>query len=1001
MRYSYPLFSINGVLIKLHLVFIFVFVLVPPVFYFFVNVLTAISVLIFLILLAFSILIHEYAHVLVESRHGLYTGEIILLPFSGVPVRQSMPKNDLDELRIAMVGPALSAGIAAVLAPMVYFGYGWDTIWRTTILEFSPLIILFKINLAMAVFNIIPIFPMDGGRMLRAYLTHKFGFVKATKWAAWITYILLAVLIALGLFFNLLVIILAFFLYGAAQGKKRFDLAAEALGAGDSREKIEVLRRYDKKRSDMLDQAENLRIRAEELLFGSSLKELAKPVIRFKNLLEEEVFLGKTKKFQKTILSIIVFFIRARDFSRYWITHRPVLKSIAFMLLATFSFSMVWLLSPKLAMVFTFLFLFSFAMGAFIIYYHTRSKSLLRYSAIACVLWLIYIISNYAEPYLDLSFRGFLIFEAVRATLVPATGSLFFISILRSNDFFKMARVYMPVPMLLIVIALFLFGTGIFFYECYLLSAFESDLDTVRFVLRYDIAYLAWFIASALMFISLIYLLYVGSISRYGRITTLKFITSTFVLIILISFLSRDLLLITAARYSTEPEELDMKVGLNLGNITELDTDLFDRAVHFEVTWENIYRNGPGSPDWSDSDWQLDYATRNNIEVYLQIHPLAPAWFSEKHEHSIMRDQWGSEFFWIDQEPGSNASRIWDLSFNDADVIKAKINFTEEAVKRYQNISSVKFIGIQNEPTYPVSFNNLRIASYDNSTVDAFVNWTASQYEFDLDLFRNDTSVLINNWVELAPPKSSVHPLWDKWLEFREESLIWLVENLTAAVKRNTDKPVTVKVMAHFLARFNTVQSGLSTKVVARFFELSDAIALDLYPLTSADLRHSLEFYKKLAGGKPIIVPEFNMALGSNMPGGGASLYYNLVILNEYADYVFIFSGGTHYIYGMQTFDHSPMSLGIRLYRIHRNGGDVYSLYDELLLENFSSIPNYYEVYVLNSQIFGLPIIPWPVLFLTMMPLPIADEQKRKRARNFSYLVILILLIVFGIIANI
>jgi len=898
---------------------------------------TAISVLIFLILLTFSIVVHEYAHVLAEGRYGSDAGEIILLPFSGVSVKQGKKDNIMDEFKIALAGPAASTIFALALSPLIFFGYGFEAVLKTTILEFSPIIDLFKINIALAVFNIIPVFPMDGGRMLRTYLTDKFDFVKATKLTAWITYIILALVILLGLFFNLLVVVLAFFIYGAAHSKKRFDLAAAALGAVETGDETAVRRTDD------------------------SITELG----------------------------------------IHWIAQKPVLKSIAFMLLASISFSLVWLLSPALSTAFSLLFLLCYTLGSYIIFYHTRSKVLFRYSVLACVLWLVYITSNFLEMFLSLSFYSFLLFEAVRASLVPVVGSLFFFSILQNNILLKKAQIYLPLPLFLIVSALFFVGTVVFYYECYLLSPFESDIDTIRFVLRYDIAYLLWFIASALMFVSMIFLVYVGSLSKYGRITTVKFITGTFILFLLVSFLSRDLVLITAARYSAEPDELDMKVGLNAGNITKLEFDKFDRAVHLEVSWQKVYRNGPDRADWADSDWQLDYAGKNNIDVFLQIHPLAPRWFYEKHENAIMRDQWDHKFMWVDREPDSNKSRIWDLSFTDPEVLEAKINFTEEAVRRYENLSCVKFIGIQNEPAYPTDFNNLRLASYDNSTVTAFENWTAALFDYDIEAFRNETSVLINDWSELSPPKSSVHPLWDRWLTFREESLIWLVENLTAAVSRNTEKPVTVKIMAHFLARYSTVQSGLSARVVSRFFQLSDVVSLDLYPLTSADLRHSLEYYQKLAGGKSIIVPEFNMALGSNMPGGGAVLYYNLIVLNDYADYVFIFSGGNHYLYGMKVYDHTPMPLGLRLYRVHRNDGDVYGLYDDLLAQNFRAIPNYYHVYVLNSQIFGLPVIPWPVLFLLIIPIPIADEKRRIRVRNFNYLLILILLIAFGLMANI
>ncbi|UCH89600.1 MAG: hypothetical protein JSV49_02835 [Thermoplasmata archaeon] len=1001
MKYSYSFFRLDNIIIKIHIVYILIFILVPFIFYFIFNLITALAILNFLILLSFSVVIHELGHAYYAQRYKVYIHEIILLPFSGISVRSGMPKDELDEFRIASIGPLVSFSIVLCMAPFIYFFYGFEYLLRLNILEFSPILKFFKINLVLTIFNLIPIYPMDGGRMLRAVLSHKLDYQRATIWVTRLTYIIIIALIVMGLVFNLLVILFAFFLYGAAHSKKNFDLAAELLGAGETKEKRRVVERYRADRRALIDLSEDLSIKAEQILTSTSLvNKPAKILFRFWELYEQKLLIGRSKWFRNFIISILTLFIRVKDIGRFWLRTHPVKKSVVLMLFASLWLTLEWLLPQQFLMPFGLLFILFFAAGAFIIYYHTRSKQLFWFTVIACSSWSLYMVIDMIEPLLDLSYRGYLYLEAFRGCMVPLTGILFFAVLINSNRFFKQANTHMPLPNFLIISTLFALGTGVLFYECYLISAFESDLDTVRFVLRYDIAYLIWFIASALMLVSLVYLIYLGGRSRYGPITTKKLVTGTLLAIILISFFSRDLILIAMARYSTPPEDVDLTVGLNVGNITKLDTDYFDKAIHMEVTWKEVYELGPDQSYWTDIDWQLDYAMRNNFEVYFQVHPLPPNWFIEQNEEAVMRDQWGNKFLWLDEDPRSNTSRIWDLSFNDPKVLEAKLNFTREAVQRYQNLSCIKFIGIQNEPTYPVDFNNLRIASYDNLTVEAYRTWIANQYDQDLTEFELRTGIILNDWGELEAPRKSTHKLWQSWMTFRKESLIWLVENLTGAVKQHTAKPVTVKVMAHFLARYSTVQSGLTADVVERFFQLSDVISLDLYPLTNADLQNSLEFYQKLAGGKRIIVPEFNMALGTNLPGSGAWLYYNLIVLNRYVDYVFIFTGGGHYLYSINNYDHTPVHLGLKLFRLHREDGNVFSLYDELIWENILSIPNYYEVYVLSCAVYNIPVIPWPVLLMVMLPLPIADENKLKRAAKIKYITIIILLIVFSIAVN-
>jgi Zn-dependent protease len=976
------------------------FIFTPIFFFFLINALTALAILIFLILLTFSITIHELGHAHYARQYQVYVQEIILLPFSGITVRQNKPKNDLDEMRIAIIGPLINFIIVLCTTPLIFYLYSFENVMTIHIYEFSPIINFFQINLALTIFNIIPLYPMDGGRILRSYLSYKYEYKKATILVTRLTYILAIAMVIIGLIFNLILAVLALFLYIAAHSKRNFDIAAEVLGAGDSPEKKQVMEQYKAEHRELMERTTQFRIRMEKSLQKSLFGLIADFYFRIRRTLDHELVSGKLKRFQVIIFKLLTLLLKAKDFIELWLKHHPKRKSIVFMLIASICFTLVWISVPKFFMVFGAVFILSFITGSFIIFYHTRSNNIKWLTIFGCFFWLLYLITELLAPSININYTSYLYFEGIRGCFVPLTGILFFSTIINSNNFFKKAETYMPLPSIFIIATLYLIGTAILLYEIYLISAYEGILDSVRFTLRYDISYLIWFFASAMIFSALLYMIYLASLSKYGRITTVKVIIVTVVVMLLFSFFTRDLLILALGRYSTDPDDLDLKIGLNANNITKLDINEFDKAFHLEVTWKRVYRNGPSQPNWSSIDWQLDFAERNGIDIYLLIHPSPPKWFIDQHTDAIMEDQWGQEFIWIDKDPASNKTSIWDLSFNDPEVLKAKVDFTVETVKRYHNLSTLQFISIQNEPLYPVDFNNLRMASYDEQTVTAFRKWINNKYNNDTELIEAERGISIEDLSELDAPRTAANRFWRDWLSFREDSLIWLVENLTGAVKAHTTKPVTVKALGHFLWRYSTIQTGLSNRVLERFFELSDVISLDLYPLTIADLQHSLEFYKKLAGDKKIIVPEFNMVLGANYPGAGSLLYYYLVILNNYVDYVFIFTGDDHYIYGINLYDHSPVHIGLKLYRTHRSGGDVFTHYDELLRENLLSIPNYYEIFVFAATVWSLPVLPWPVLLLVITPLPIVEEDRLKKAKIVKYGTIIILLIVFTVVAN-
>lgn len=136
----------------------------------------------FVALLFFCIVLHEYGHALTARRYGIPTRDITLLPIGGVARLERMPEDPWQELVVAAAGPAVNVVIAALLAGILAV-LGNGSILAG--LEVSPLAgQLLLANGILVAFNILPAFPMDGGRMFRALLAMKWDYAKATHIAA-------------------------------------------------------------------------------------------------------------------------------------------------------------------------------------------------------------------------------------------------------------------------------------------------------------------------------------------------------------------------------------------------------------------------------------------------------------------------------------------------------------------------------------------------------------------------------------------------------------------------------------------------------------------------------------------------------------------------------------------------------------------------------------------------------------------------------------------------
>jgi Zn-dependent protease/CBS domain-containing protein len=184
----------------------------------------------FMLLLFACVLAHEFGHIFMARRFGVASPSVTLLPIGGVAQLEHIPEKPSEELLIAIAGPAVNVVIALAL---IVLGATLDlrSLSGVDNARIGMIDRLAAVNLFLVVFNMIPAFPMDGGRVLRAALASRLGYVRATEIAASIGQVVAFALGFLGLFGNPLLIFIAIFVYLAATSEARL-VAMRAMSRG-------------------------------------------------------------------------------------------------------------------------------------------------------------------------------------------------------------------------------------------------------------------------------------------------------------------------------------------------------------------------------------------------------------------------------------------------------------------------------------------------------------------------------------------------------------------------------------------------------------------------------------------------------------------------------------------------------------------------------------------------------------------------------------------------
>jgi Zn-dependent protease len=219
MFWSVNIGSIAGTSIRMHFTFLLFLVWIFVASWVSGGQAAAWSGLLFMVLLFTCVLAHEFGHIFTARAFGVPTPDVTLLPIGGVARLARIPEKPSEEFLIAIAGPLVNV---AITAGLVLFGGAHLDLAQLATMESTKISLvdrLAEVNLFLALFNMIPAFPMDGGRVLRALLAIKLGHVRATEIAAAIGQLVAFALGFLGLFGNPLLIFIAVFVYLAASSE--------------------------------------------------------------------------------------------------------------------------------------------------------------------------------------------------------------------------------------------------------------------------------------------------------------------------------------------------------------------------------------------------------------------------------------------------------------------------------------------------------------------------------------------------------------------------------------------------------------------------------------------------------------------------------------------------------------------------------------------------------------------------------------------------------------
>ncbi len=241
MGWSLTIGRIAGTAVRLHFTFLVFLAWIALADYAAGGAAAAVDSLVFIILVFVCVTLHEFGHILTGRHYGISTKEVILSPIGGIANMDRMPDKPVQELLVAIAGPLVNVVIAFLLIAL-----SGTSVSNLAATDFNALTLvgqLILVNVTLVLFNLVPAFPMDGGRVLRALLAMRIGPARATAIAARIGQGFAFVFVLLGLLYNPMLMLVGFFIFLAAASEGRraaFNGFASKLTVGDAMEALPV-----------------------------------------------------------------------------------------------------------------------------------------------------------------------------------------------------------------------------------------------------------------------------------------------------------------------------------------------------------------------------------------------------------------------------------------------------------------------------------------------------------------------------------------------------------------------------------------------------------------------------------------------------------------------------------------------------------------------------------------------------------------------------------------
>ncbi len=234
MKWSIPVGRYAGIPVQIHVTFLALLIWIGLSTWTTEQSATAaLSGVAFVLALFGCVVLHEFGHALTARRYGIRTRDITLLPIGGLARLERMPDKPRQELLVAIAGPAVNVVIALLLAiTLQLLGRPLTSTALAVEAGASPGFLeqLFAVNVMLVAFNLLPAFPMDGGRVLRALLAMRMDYARATARAATVGKAFAALFAVVGFFTNPFLMFIALFVWiGASQE----SAAAQMKGALD------------------------------------------------------------------------------------------------------------------------------------------------------------------------------------------------------------------------------------------------------------------------------------------------------------------------------------------------------------------------------------------------------------------------------------------------------------------------------------------------------------------------------------------------------------------------------------------------------------------------------------------------------------------------------------------------------------------------------------------------------------------------------------------------